>query len=51
VESAGPLGRGASYEEIGAELGLPNEQTVAKLVRAAVAVLRRAFAGERPHSD
>jgi DNA-directed RNA polymerase specialized sigma24 family protein len=38
---------GASYEEIGAELGLPNEEAGAKLVRAAIAVLRRAFAGER----
>jgi DNA-directed RNA polymerase specialized sigma24 family protein len=40
---------GASFEEIGAELGSLGEEAAAKLVRSAVAVLRRAFAGE--HSD
>jgi DNA-directed RNA polymerase specialized sigma24 family protein len=38
---------GASSEEIAAELGLADEEAAAKLVRAAVAVLRRAFGGER----
>jgi hypothetical protein len=33
------------YEEVGADLRLPDEQTGAKVVWAAVAVLRRAFAG------
>lgn len=37
---------GASFEEIGAELGSVGEEAAAKLVRSAVAVLRRAFAGE-----
>jgi DNA-directed RNA polymerase specialized sigma24 family protein len=36
---------GASHAEIAAELGLDNEQAAMNLVRAAVAVLRRAFGG------
>jgi DNA-directed RNA polymerase specialized sigma24 family protein len=37
---------GASHPEIGAELGLPSEEEAAKLVRSAIAVLRRAFGAE-----
>jgi DNA-directed RNA polymerase specialized sigma24 family protein len=37
---------GASHAEIAAELALADEEAGARLVRAAVAVVRRAFAGE-----
>jgi DNA-directed RNA polymerase specialized sigma24 family protein len=36
---------GASFSEIGTELGLATDQAATNLVRAAVAVLRRAFGG------